>query len=95
MFNTGQNGNKSSGSSRIRKGLTRRKKRLSKCIEEDEGEEQRTLSNKKVCIICGNSQEIVDLSSNPIMKKTMASYCEDDSVVSNETAVIIYHIHCI
>ncbi|XP_054091204.1 zinc finger and BTB domain-containing protein 41 isoform X2 [Zeugodacus cucurbitae] len=77
---SGQNGNKSAGSSRIRKGLARRKKRRSESVEEDVAEEQHTLNNKKLCLICGNSQEIVDLSANPIMKKTMASYCEDDSV---------------
>lgn len=85
MFNIG---NKSAGGSKRKRGTTRRKKRRYTQIEEDEPEEELRLSNKKVCVICGNSQEIVDLSSNPIMKKTMASYCEGDDVVSNEVHLL-------
>ncbi|XP_050327506.1 zinc finger protein 107 [Bactrocera neohumeralis] len=77
--------NKSAGGSKRKKGTTRRKKRRFSHIEEDAPEEQQqTLNNKKLCIICGNSQEIVDLSANPIMKKTMASYCEGDGVNLDE-----------
>ncbi|XP_004529860.1 zinc finger protein 432 [Ceratitis capitata] len=59
--------------------LPQRKKKRQMNVEEDDLEEQQPVITKS-CIICGSSEEIVDLSTNPIMKKTMASYLEDGSV---------------
>ncbi|XP_053964626.1 zinc finger protein 432 [Anastrepha ludens] len=75
-----QNGNKTSGLQKGAQLFVQRKKRRSLRAENNSSEGEKIYSNTKCCVICGNNNEVVDLSSNPIMKRTMASYCQDDGV---------------
>ncbi|XP_067628743.1 zinc finger protein 888 isoform X2 [Eurosta solidaginis] len=76
------NGNKSTPPRSASKNLARQKK-LKRRAEDDITVGERILRCIKVCVICGNSNEVVDLSANPIMKETMSSYCGDDVDLDN------------
>ncbi|XP_036334185.1 zinc finger protein 432 [Rhagoletis pomonella] len=79
-----QKGNNRNVLPRGAKGIAQRRNRHPLLSEDGASSGQRIYSNTKLCVICGSSEEIVDLSTNPIMRKTMASYCGNDNLNLDE-----------
>ncbi|XP_036334607.1 uncharacterized protein LOC118745191 [Rhagoletis pomonella] len=82
-----QKGNNRNVLPRGAKGIAQRRNRHPLLSEDGASSGQRIYNNTKLCVICGSSEEIVDLSTNPIMRKTMASYCGNDNLVSKVVEV--------